>query len=502
MKEALLALLAWSVVFLAFGCSGLQATQEEGAEVTQPDIVFVLADDLDSDSVQLMPKLRGLLIDKGTSFDNFYISLPQCCPSRASILTGLYTHNHNVQGNLPPLGGFQKFYDEGLEEGTIATRLQEAGYQTAFFGKYLNGYPGDEGPSYVPPGWDEWYGRVDENKLYNYRTNENGQVISYDHNTEDYYTDVLSKQVTDFVHRTASDSKPFFMYVAPTAPHEPATPAQRHKDAFDDEKAPRSPSFNEEDVSDKPPWIRNIAPLSDKEISEIDNRYRQRVRSLLAVDEMVASLVQELKDAGKLDDTYIFFTSDNGWEQGQHRIPKEKGRPYEESSRVPLYVRGPEVFAGSKTDKLLLNTDLAPTFADLAGTSFPSDGRSFKPLLEGEESSWRSAILLERLEESSEKGKKMKEHIESVDDYHLYEAVRAGSYKYIEYGNGERELYDLESDPYELDNIYESAAPSVLEDLKAKLDALKGCSGPSCQEAEDPSLAEYLKAKLDALLRS
>jgi N-acetylglucosamine-6-sulfatase len=151
LKEALLALLAWSVVFLAFGCSGLQATQEEGAEVTQPDIVFVLADDLDSDSVQLMPKLRGLLIDKGTSFDNFYISLPQCCPSRASILTGLYTHNHNVQGNLPPLGGFQKFYDEGLEEGTIATRLQEAGYQTAFFGKYLNAYPGDEGPSYVPP---------------------------------------------------------------------------------------------------------------------------------------------------------------------------------------------------------------------------------------------------------------------------------------------------------------------------------------------------------------
>jgi arylsulfatase A-like enzyme len=449
-----------------------------------------------------MPKLRGLLIDKGTSFDNFYISLPQCCPSRASILTGLYTHNHNVQGNLPPLGGFQKFYDEGLEGSTVAVRLQEAGYRTVLFGKYLNGYPGDEGPSYVPPGWDEWYGRLNENVLYGYKINENGQVVSYDNNTEDYYTDVLSKQVTDFVHRTASDSEPFFMYVAPSAPHAPATPAERHKDAFADEKVPRSPSFNEEDVSDKPPWIRNIASLSNKEISEIDDYYRQRLRSMLAVDEMVASLVQELKDAGKLDNTYIFFTSDNGWEQGQHRIPKEKGRPYEESSRVPLYVRGPGVSAGSKTDKLLVNTDFAPTFADLAGTSFPSDGRSFKPLLEGEESSWRSAILLERLEESSENGEKKKENIESVGDYHPYEAVRSGSYKYIEYANGERELYDLEADPSELDNIYESADPSLVEDLKARLDALKSCSGTGCQEAEDPSLIESLKAKLDALLGS
>jgi arylsulfatase A-like enzyme len=347
----LLGILACLVTLLAVGCSGAGSAQQEEAEssATQPNIIFVLTDDLDFDSAQRMPTLRSSLIEEGASFDNAFISYPLCCPSRSTILTGLYAHNHGVKGNNPPQGGFQKFYSEGLEENTIATHLKEAGYQTAFFGKYLNGYPGDEGPSHVPPGWDEWYGKLNEQKLYDYRINENGQVVSYDNSTEDFYTDVLSGQVTDFVERTASDSKPFFMYVAPTAPHAPATPAERHEDAFAEEKAPRPPSFNEEDVSDKPSKIRETSRLSDEEVSEIDARYRKRLSSMLAVDEMVASLLKELEAAGKLDNTFIFFTSDNGWLQGEHRLNMQKDRAYEESARVPLFVRGPGIAAGSKS---------------------------------------------------------------------------------------------------------------------------------------------------------
>jgi arylsulfatase A-like enzyme len=264
------------------------------------------------------------------------------------------------------------------------------------------------------------------------------------------------------------------MYVAPTAPHEPATPAERHEDAFAGEKAPRPPSFDEEDVSDKPSEIRNSSRFSDEEISAIDEDYRRRLSSMLAVDEMVASLLEELEVAGKLDDTFIFFTSDNGWLQGEHRFNMQKDRAYEESARVPLFVRGPGVLAGSKVEKLVLNTDFAPTFAELAGIDFSADGRSLVPLLRGGEeglsSSWRSAILLEGFVGKSTRA---------------YGAIRTESYKYVEYDNGERELYDLQADPYELDSIYESADSSLVEDLKTKLKALRSCSGVGCQEAED-----------------
>jgi N-acetylglucosamine-6-sulfatase len=223
---------------------------------------------------------------------------------------------------------------------------------------------------------------------------------------------------------------------------------------------------------------------------------------MLAVDEMVASLVEELEAAGELDNTYIFFTSDNGWFGGEHRIRSGKNRAYEESARVPLFVRGPGVAADTKTEKLTLNTDFAPTFADLAGASFPADGRSLKPLLGDEEasSSWRSSVLLEKLPQgdSSEeekgkgkgKGKKDKTGNAGVPKagpggQPAFEAVRTETHKYVEYENGDRELYDLEADPYELESLYESADPSLIENLKAKLDALRSCSEEGCQEAED-----------------
>ncbi len=399
----------------------------------------------------------------------------------ATILTGLYAHNHNVKSNGPPDGGFRKFRSEGLEENTIAVRLQEAGYRTAFFGKYLNAYP-DRDPTYIPPGWDEWYAKLNGNKAYDYRINENGQVVFHGNDTEDYYTDVLSSGATDFVRRAASGSEPFFMYVAPTAPHAGTAVAQRHKRAFrNDEEAPRPPSFDEEDISDKPSWIRNAERFSGQDQDRIENRNAVRLRTMLAVDEMVASLVRELEDVGELDNTFVFFASDNGWHLGEHRIDDGKDRPYEESIRVPLFVRGPGMAAGSKVEELVINTDLAPTFADLAGIGFSGDGRSLVPLLLGEEPSWRSAILLEDFSQGTMHPEEETLSPPFVD----FEAIRTETHKYVEYDNGERELYDLEADPYELENIYEDADPSLLERLKTKLEALRSCAGDGCREAED-----------------
>src|SRR5918998_1052094 len=514
--RVLFMVLVCSVAFFVVGSLGFAPAQQEAnaqsSTTEQPNIVFVLTDDLDYASAQKMPEIRSRLIEEGTSFEKAFMSHPICCPSRATILTGLYDHNHEVLANRPPSGGFEKFVSEGHEENTIGVGLQEGGYQTAFFGKYLNGYPADD-PTHVPPGWDEWYGKLDGQDLYDYRINENGEEVSYGSEEEDFYTDVLSGQATDFVSRAASNDQPFFAYVAPTAPHSPATPAERHKGAFADEEAPRPPSFDEEDVSDKPAPYNIAVRISEEEASNIDDYYRQRLESMLAVDEMVGSLVDELEAAGELENTYIVFTSDNGWFQGEHRIQSTKNRPYEEATRVPLFVRGPGVAAGTKTEKLALNTDFAPTFAALAGTTFPdADGRSAEPLLRGEQATpWRSAVLLEVPRQEGDagegngkakaKGKAKGKTGEGKEGETggggvpkagpggagTFEAVRTETHKYVEYESGERELYELEADPYELENVYEGADPALIEDLKARLEALKGCSEDGCREAEDAS---------------
>src|SRR5215208_8025780 len=329
-------------LLLVAGCSSSETASsktsqegEEGAEsgASRPNIIFVLTEDQDYASTEKMPHITSLVAQEGLSFKEAFVSHPMCCPSRATILTGLYDHNHHVLGNGPTHGGFQKFVSEGHEENTIAVHLQEeGGYRTAFFGKYLNQYPNQDeppiphDPNHVPPGWDEWYAKMavleedgdrNDQRLYDYEINENGEVVSYASEESDFYTDVLSEQVTDFIRRAAPEEQPFFAYVAPTAPHGPATPAQRHKGAFADEEAPRPPSFNEQDVSDKPSGIRSRDPLSEEDISDIDELYQKRLESMLAVDEMVASLIQELQAAGELENTYIFFSSDNGFEQGE-----------------------------------------------------------------------------------------------------------------------------------------------------------------------------------------
>jgi arylsulfatase A-like enzyme len=325
----------------------------------------------------------------------------------------------------------------------------------------------------VPPGWDDWFATTTYD-FFDYPVENDGTTRHYGTDDRDYSTDVLKRQTRQFIDARVASGKPFFAYVSLVAPHEPATPAPRDLHTYDGAKAPRPPSFNEKDVSDKPPWISRSPSLSANQITQIDALHEDRIESLQALDQLVEGIVKSLSNAGALENTYIFFTSDNGWHFGEHRIEDEKWRPYEESIHMPLLVRGPGVAAGSTTDKLALNTDFFPTFTDLAGIQTPSyvDGRSLRPVLEGSATTWRTAILLERRVLSS------RTHASE-----FYGIRTDAGRKYVEYGGGFRELYNLSTDPYELSNEYDAATPPAY--LASRVRALKGCAGDSCRAAEN-----------------
>ncbi|HEX7588101.1 MAG TPA: sulfatase, partial [Anaerolineae bacterium] len=368
----------------------------------KPNIILILADDLDAAEFAYMPKFKALIGDQGVTLPNYYVAMSLCCPSRSTTLRGQYPHNTQVLGNDLPSGGFQKFFQLGEEKSTIATWLQSAGYTTMLAGKYLNGYPLASDPRYIPPGWTEWYSANKGNPYaeFNYQLNENGKPVAYGKNPEDYGTDVYVGKTVDFIQRTAKTGKPFFVYLAPYAPHAPYTPAPRHANLFPDVKAPRTANYNEADVSDKPVYIHNRPLLNQKVQDTIDEDYRKRLQSLQAVDEGIESIVNTLKASGQLDNTYIFFTSDNGYHLGNHRQITGKIAPYEEELRVSMMVRGPGVPAGKTVPNLGVNIDLAPTWADLAGVKPPDfvDGRSLVPLFGNTPPAlarWRQAFSIE-----------------------------------------------------------------------------------------------------------
>ncbi len=490
---------------------------------SRPNFLFIFVDDLDAKlgTLQYMPKLQRYLTSQGLTIDNFLISTPVCCPSRSSVLRGQYAHNHEVLTNAAPLGGFDKFYALQRERSTLATWLQAAGYRTALFGKYLNGYPFENNRTYIPPGWNVWMSpaRGTPYKEQNYDLNQNGKLVGYGLAADQYLTDVLSHQVQDYLTSSASDSQPFFIYLAPYAPHEPAVPAPRDAHLFPGLQAPRTPSFNEADVSDKPNNLRNDPLLTADQIARIDELYRDRVRSMQAVDDMIARLIQTLQATGKLDNTYIIFSSDNGYHLGQHRLLAGKNRPYEEDIVVPFIIRGPGIPAGQELkDYITGNIDVAPTIAELAGVVPPLyvDGRSMVPLWSANRpplDSWRQGYLIEdwgsddRIEASLQPvglgsastfpfstgtdglleppdPEQLSQPVQQADFY----AVRTVQYIYVEYSDGERELYDLKQDPYELSNLISTADPGLLSQFSAWLKALRACSAASCRTAEQIGL--------------
>ena len=470
------------VVLLSLGISGSKP-RNTGVLTAKPNIVFILADDMRKDDLKYMQKTRSVLKTKGMSFENAFVSNSLCCPARATIMRGQYSHNTEVWSNMANTseGGWKAYRKNGLEQDNVATRLDAAGYRTGLFGKYFNGY--NQGNTYVPPGWDRWFA-AGAYRYFDYDANDQGTIRHFGTSDSDYVTDVVGGKAKTFISTSAAQGKPFFAYVAPIAPHEPATPAPRDRHSYDDLKPPHPPSFNERDVSDKPPWIRTRLTLTPDKIAKINKRHEARVETLQSLDDMVAGIVRKLKDRGVMGNTYVFFTSDNGWAEGEHRRPAGKANPYEEDVRMPLLARGPGVAAGSNTYKPALNTDYLPTFADLACSSSSScdtqnwryvpDGRSLLPVLKGNATTWRSAVLLEGHQGPWK---------HAVPAYAGIRTVDAHERKYLEHETGERELYYLGSDPHELNNRYPATMPSA--GLVSRLHALKTCAADSCRAAED-----------------
>ena len=437
------------------------APAAHAAPDTRPNIVFIVTDDQRWDTLWSMPTVSRELAGRGVTFTNGFVSNPLCCPSRASILTGQYSHSTGVYTNKErsSFGGFAAFDDRS----TIATWLHDSGYRTGLFGKYINGYPG----VYVPPGWDTWFATYDHKGYYGYRaTTEDGIETTYGNGAADYGTSVIGQKAADFI-RTAPRGHPFLAYVAPHAPHNPATPGPGDETAFLDLSPWRPLAYGEADVDDKPRYIQKRSRIDASDEAAIDAFRIDQYRSLLAVDRAVANILDALEDTDRLSQTLIVFTSDNGILWGEHRWER-KSVPYEESIRVPFVVRYDPLVGAARTDaRLVVNIDMAPTAADLAGVNAPgADGDSLVPLLRTASGGWRRDFLIEHMAEGRGSGPP------------TYCGVRSESATYVYYETGEEELYDLRRDPDQLSNLMAESGPGGSELVRSMRKRLSDLCSP------------------------
>jgi arylsulfatase A-like enzyme len=461
-----------AVATLAAGYLGGSASAQ--AADPRPNILLVVTDDLDAriDSISRMENLRTLVTNRGVTFRNAYVTQALCCPSRASMLRGQYPHNTGVVDNN---GEYDDFVASGREANTFATWVHDAGYQTAYFGKYLNGYR----TTRIPEGWDRWFSDIGRSKLQNF--NDQGQRVSFDPERH-LFEDVLRDEAIAWLRGRGDTPTPFLAVLSTHAPHSPAVPARRHANLFSGADLPKPESFNEEQVSDKNGWIRRLDPLSRAQIGEMEELYRDRLRVMEGVDEMLEDVLLELRAQGELENTYVFFTSNNGFHFGEHRFHKGKQTSYEEDIAVPMIVSGPGVAAGATRQQIVLNQDLGPTFAEIAGARTPAfvDGRSFLPALGAAPpaaSQWRDAFLVNS-PATTVTGwlKTMPSNL----------AVRTPRYELIDYASGQDELYDMDRDPHQVRSILADPPPGVLAEMRANLADLRNCAGAECVMAEGP----------------
>jgi len=465
---------------------------------SRPNIVMIMDDDQSVNLQQFLSKTNADIAAKGVTFDNSFVNYSLCCPSRSTLLTGQYAHNHGVRSNQLPTGGYGKL--RPTLGNTLPVWLQRAGYYTGHIGKFLNGYGRDAPDTEVPPGWNEWYGSLDDPDsftggtytAYGYTLNENGRIVHYGTtpaavDPATYQTDVYSQKAADFIRRRAPSRKPFYLSLAPRDPHAEAAScncagdnpraAPRYEGTLAGLTAPRNPDFNEADVSDKPSNIKNLPLLNQSQINGVDARYRARAEAVLGVDDLVQNVVSTLQQEGELKDTVLIFTSDNGFFHGEHRVPQGKVRLYEPSIRVPLLIRGPGVPKGVHRRQFVGNVDLAPTILDFAHAKAgrKEDGESLLPIMQKKRDWPGRGLDLETYFTP--------DTLEDPEDPPLnYQGVRTDRYLYANYGTGEQELYDLRNDPFELQN---AAGNPAYAPVKAALQSLLGglarCAGRSCR---------------------
>lgn len=451
------------------------------ARARRPNIVFVLTDDLSWNLVPYMPHVLAME-RAGESFSNYFVTDSLCCPSRASIFTGRFPHNTHVTSNSPPYGGFAVFHERGEELETFATALQAVGYRTGMMGKYLNGYKpkGGEGvpASFVPAGWNEWDVAGNGYPELGYTLNHDGTPVDYGSEPQDYLTEVLAEKGVAFINHSAELHQPFMLELATFAPHSPFVPAPRDADDFPGLKAPRNPAFDTANTN-APAWLSHFTPLEQQQIEQIDTDFRRRAQSVQAVDRMIGEIEATLRAQGLAQNTYLVFSSDNGLHMGEHRLMPGKQTAFDTDIRVPLIVVGPGVPAGGSVSALTENIDLCPTFERLGGApvGVNVDGHSLAGLLHGQPaSSWRREVLIEHHGPVLDAGDPDLP-TRGAGNPPSYEALRTPTSLYVEYVTGEREYYDLRTDPFELHNIAAHLSPAHQHRLRRALLAIEGCHG-------------------------
>jgi arylsulfatase A-like enzyme len=549
---ALLCLLATS----GFRSSAAAATPE------QPSFVVIQTDDQTLDSLyaafgqpklRVMPNTQDLIAKRGETFNRYYVSYPLCCPSRVSLMTGRYAHNTGVKGNIQPNGGYFGFSFRAAYTHNIATWLQGAGYRTIHVGKFLNGYGGEpySNGTEEPPGWSSWHSVLKsdtDHYYYGYSLNNNGVVEGpygdsgtwepREYTTRDdigcpfaplngqpcfYETDMLTNLATQEL-RATSPEQPFYLQLDYTAPHgdfrHPAgpEPAPRHYDWFKGAPLPhnRGQGFDEGNVTDKPSFIKEAPYLSLSDIHTYRVYWDKQLEALRSIDDGVKLLVDTLGSLHRLRNTYILFTSDNGFFFGEHRLIGGKFLAYEPSTHVPFLIRGPHIKPGSESGEIVGNIDVAPTILELAGVTPDKsvDGRSMKPFFEDPELRTLRPYLFESFVETSDVDEagaiaepgdqsttptERKRSTSAIHELHPrnagatasilappkdYEGIRLGPYKYIAWPDGEKELYDLEKDPYELNNLVRIPNYFPVRNFlhRELTERLEDCVGRGCRE--------------------
>lgn len=402
----------------------------------RPNFLIIVTDDQRYDTMQYMPNTQELLFDQGVTFSSGYVTTPYCCSSRASILTGLYSHNHGVYVN-----------EDKLNYKTVVEDMHNNGYYTGLVGKYLNSWDGSMKPEY--DFWVSiWGGTVPS--YYDPDLNVNGTWSKH----TGYITYLFKDQAIQFLDEAADQRKPFLLLFAPNAPHAPYTPAKEDSALYLDLPPFRPASFNEEDISDKPESISNKPFLTEEEIVSLDKTRRRQILTLTALDRSIKEVLDKLEATGEMDNTVVIFISDNGKHWGEHRLD-QKNTPYEESVKVPFAMRYPPLVPVPYTeDRLVANIDIAPTLYELSETKMPKiiDGVSLVSLLSGTDT-WRTSVLME-----------------AWPDRGHWTSVHTGQYVYIENDGYISEFYDLKVDPLEMENkINGDEYQTIIQELQATL---------------------------------
>jgi arylsulfatase A-like enzyme len=430
------------LIFGVVGAAAAKPAHRNKRGTEQPlNVVVILSDDERSDGTAVMKNVQTLLAGHGTTFTDAHVTTSICGPSRASILTGQYAHHTGVTENF----GTHSYpaFKAGEESNDLGVWMHDAGYETALVGKYVNAYTGASINHYVPPGWDDWQvmDSVPMEAYYNYSINNNGRIEQYGNRAKDYSTTVLTHKAVRFINQARH---PFFLYFAPVAPHLPAIPAPADRGKLANIAPIHDPAFNQRNIGKEPWrfWHKDLlSPGAQLYINHV--RIKQE-ETLLSLDRSVRSVVQALKARHELNRTVILYTSDNGFLWGEHRLGG-KVWPFEESTHVPLIVRTPWTTTPVRNKQPVLNIDIAPTIAELAGIKpgLPQDGKSLVPFLNGKQVPWRHAWLEEYL------GKDLLKDGGPPS----YVAVQTRRNLWVEYRNGWRELYNLRKDPWELNNL-------------------------------------------------